>query len=167
MNIDVISTVLCNLDINEYEEVVYGLPDREQKQVVQYWKIHTKYEVIIDEYDEKKWYRNGKTHRDDDLPAVERSNGYKAWYKNGKLHRDGDLPAVSWSDGSKSWWKNGNRHRDGDLPAIVQTNGAKEWWKNNKKHRDGDLPAVVWADGGIEWWKNGNLKNFAWRQLIT
>jgi hypothetical protein len=40
------------------------------------------------------WYKNGKIHRDNDLPAIISQNGYKGWYKNGQLHRDNDLPAV-------------------------------------------------------------------------
>ena len=131
MNIDVISVVLCNLDINEYEAVGNGLLPSEQKRIVQYWKIHTKYYVKETNYG-KFWYRNGKEHRDDDLPAVENPNGTKFWWKNGERHRDGDLPAVVKADGTKSWWKNGLRHRDGDLPAIIWANGAKEWWKNGK-----------------------------------
>ena len=154
MNIDVISTVLCNLDINEYEEVGDGLPDREQKRIVQYWKMHTTYEVI-ENASRKEWFRNGKQHRDGDLPAVEGVNGYKCWYKNGEVHRDGDLPAIEYGDGTKYWYKNGKLHRDGDLPAVVLANGTKYWYKNNKLHRDGDLPAAEYANGRKEWWKNG------------
>ena len=104
MNIDVISTVLCNLDINKYEKVGSRLPSSEQKRLVQYWKIHTKYYVKDYESGKKIWYRNGKLHRDEDLHAIENSNG-KFWYKNGKLHRDGDLPAEEWSHGVKAWYK--------------------------------------------------------------
>ena len=31
----------------------------------------------------------------------------KIWYKNGKLHRDNDLPAIEYSNGDKVWCKNG------------------------------------------------------------
>ncbi len=34
------------------------------------------------------------------------SNGTKRWYLNGKLHRE-DGPAIEWSDGTKEWWLNG------------------------------------------------------------
>jgi len=35
--------------------------------------------------------------------------GTKSWYnKDGKLHRDNDLPAVIYKDGIKYWFKNGN-----------------------------------------------------------
>ena len=29
------------------------------------------------------------------------------WFKNGKLHRDDDLPAVLWLDGTRAWYQNG------------------------------------------------------------
>jgi len=57
-------------------------------------------------------------------------NGSKSWYKNGKHHRDEDLPAIEYADGSKYWYKNGLRHRDGDLPAIERSDGSKEWFEN-------------------------------------
>jgi len=154
MNIDVISVVLCNLDINEYEEIVNGLLPSEQKRVAKYWKIHTKYDVKENKYC-TRWYRNGKEHRDGDLPAVVLANG-KEWWKNGERHRDGDLPAIEYVIGTKCWYKNGELHRDGDLPAVVCANGGKEWWKNGKQHRDGDLPAIVHNNNGyLRWFKNG------------
>ena len=33
--------------------------------------------------------------------------GSQYWYKNGKLHRDNDLPAVIYLDGTQCWYKNG------------------------------------------------------------
>ncbi len=109
MNIDMISTVLCNLDINKYEEVGNGLLPSEQMQITKYWKIHTKYEV--DENTTRKyWSRNGRLHRDGDLPAVEYGNGSKEWWRNGKQHRDGVLPAVKCANGTKEWWRNGVRY---------------------------------------------------------
>ena len=40
----------------------------------------------IDKYGNKKWYLNGKLHREDG-PAKEWKNGYKKWYLNGKLQK--------------------------------------------------------------------------------
>ena len=108
MNIDVISIVLSHLDIVKYEKVVNFLHDREKKHVLSYWKRFNKYEVKETKKG-KYWYKNGKRHRDGDLPAVEEVNGYKCWYKNGKKHRDGDLPAVVLADGTKEWWKYGGK----------------------------------------------------------
>ena len=34
-------------------------------------------------------------------------NGTKRYYKNGKPHRDGDEPAIIFSDGYKAYYKNG------------------------------------------------------------
>ena len=68
-------------------------------------------------------YKNGQLHRDNDLPAVIRSDGTQYWYKNGRLHRDCDLPASIYSDGThetQRWYNNGKCHRDGDLPAIIE-----------------------------------------------
>lgn len=48
-----------------------------------------------------------------------RINMSEEWYKNGKLHRDNDLPAVI--DGvNKKWYKYGKLHRDNDLPAVIK-----------------------------------------------
>ena len=158
MNIDCISTVLSHLNINKYEKIVKLIHEREQKRIIQYWKIHTKYEVIYTTSDElviKEWIRNGKLHRDGDLPVVEYANGTKYWYKHNKMHRDGDLPAIVSAYGTKYWYKNGERHRDGDLPAVESANGTKCWCKNGNLHRDDDLPAVVSAYGTKKWFKNG------------
>ena len=133
MNIDVISVVICNLDINEYEEVGNGLPGREQKRVLQYWKRFTTYQVE-ENASRKYWCRNGKMHRDGDLPAIVSAYGTKYWYKNGERHRDGDLPAVESANGTKCWCKNGNLHRDDDLPAVVSAYGTKKWFKNGVRY---------------------------------
>jgi hypothetical protein len=99
------------------------------------------------------WYKEGKLHRDGDLPAVESDSG-RYWYKEGKLHRDGDLPAyIDWK-GSQYWYKEGKLHRDGDLPAIILSNGNQHWYTQGKLHRDGDLPAIE-SDRGRYWYTEG------------
>jgi hypothetical protein len=35
----------------------------------------------------------------------------KVWHKNSFLHRDNDLPAVEFSNGNKEYWKDGKLHR--------------------------------------------------------
>jgi hypothetical protein len=65
-------------------------------------------------------------HSVDDLPEID-SNGDQYWYKEGKRHRDGDLPAVIYSDGNQHWYKEGKLHRDGDLPAVILSDGS-QWW---------------------------------------
>ena len=77
------------------------------------------------------------------------------WFKNGKLHRDNDLPAIIFGIGDRYWYKNGELHRDNDLPAIICENGDQFWYKNGKLHRDNDLPAEIWIDGSRFWYQNG------------
>jgi hypothetical protein len=36
----------------------------------------------------EQWYRNGKRHRDNDLPAIWTKSGLKMWYRDGILCRD-------------------------------------------------------------------------------
>lgn len=58
-------------------------------------------------------------------------NGTKRWYLNGKLHRE-DGPTFKYDDGTMVWYLNGNRHRE-DGPAIERSDGSKEWWLNDKE----------------------------------
>jgi antitoxin component YwqK of YwqJK toxin-antitoxin module len=103
----------------------------------------------------QEWYKNGKLHREGDLPAIIYSGGTQIWYKNGKQHREGDLPAFINVDGRQEWYKNGERHRENDLPAIIDANNSQEWYKHGVRHREGDLPAII--DGSQFWYKNGRL----------
>lgn len=41
-----------------------------------------------------------------DIPDIS-DDGDMSWHKNGKLHREGDLPAVIPVNGSPLWYKNG------------------------------------------------------------
>ena len=36
---------------------------------------------IIDEFGTKRWYQNGKLHRNNDQPAIIESNGKQWWYQ--------------------------------------------------------------------------------------
>ena len=112
-------------------------------------------EPKIDGMGNRNWFKNGKLHRDGDMPALVSISGLQAWYKDGKLHRDNDMPAIVHVNGDKEWVKDGYWHRDGDLPAIVYASGAMEWYTNGKRHRDGDLPAVVNVTGSRSWYKDG------------
>ena len=58
-------------------------------------------------------------------------NGTKRWYLNGKLHRE-DGPAIEYAIGHKEWYLNGKFHRE-DGPAIEDANGTKKWWYLNGK----------------------------------
>ena len=112
------------------------------------------------------WYKEGKIHRDGDLPAIIYSYGDQAWYKDGKIHRDGDLPAKIYTNGDQHWYKDGKLHRDGDLPAIISSNGDQYWYKDGKKHRDGDLPAIISPNGIQSWYKEGMYKGGKWPRLM-
>lgn len=101
-----------------------------------------------------EYYKHGKLHRENDLPAVEYVNGDKFWYKDGKLHREGGMPAVILSNGT-SYYKDGKRHRDNDLPAVEDISGFKAWYKDGRLHREGGKPAVIHSNGNKEYWING------------
>ena len=105
-------------------------------------------------YGVKFWCKNGKQHRDNDLPAVILANGDQHWYKNGNLHRDNDLPAVIMANGDQKWFKDGKCHRDNDLPAVIRVNGDQLWFKDEILHRDNG-PAVIIENGDQLWYKNG------------
>lgn len=107
----------------------------------------------------QRWYQNGLTHRDNDLPAVITEEGDQTWYKNGFKHRDNDLPAKINANGDKYWYQNGFHYRDNDLPAIIRTCGEKVWYKNGLIHRDNDLPAITYPTGSRYWFKNRNKIN--------
>ena len=81
----------------------------------------------IDEYGNKHWrLPNGDLHRENNLPAVERTDGTKKWFINGKLHRENDLPAIEYADGDKCWYVNGLHHRVNG-PAYEYADGCKYW----------------------------------------
>ena len=56
-------------------------------------------------------------------------NGNKRWYnESGQLHLDeNDLPAIEYTDGTKFWYQNGKCHRDNGLPACIFRSGAQYW----------------------------------------
>ena len=100
----------------------------------------------------------GNNDSSDDPPLISGGfkfeDGSKRWYKDGKLHRD-DGPAKIYVSGSKEWYKNGKLHRDNG-PAYISFSGKKEWYKNGKLHRD-DGPSIIFANGTKAWYKKGKL----------
>ena len=110
----------------------------------------------------QSWYKEAKLHRDNDLPAEIRADGTQWWYKDGKIHRDGDLPAATLADGTQKWFREGKEHRDGDLSAAIWADGSQWWYKEGECHRDGDLPAVIFADGSQLWYKDGQEQSRYW-----
>ena len=58
------------------------------------------------------------------------SDETKRWFLNGKLHRE-DGPAIVYENGEKQWYLHGNLHRE-DGPSVVYPDGQKEWYLNNR-----------------------------------
>jgi len=87
------------------------------------------YKVTVDDEGTKRWFLNGKLHREDG-PAVECADGSKSWCLNGKLHRE-DGPAIEYADGTKHWYLNGKLHRE-DGPAVECADGSKSWYLNDR-----------------------------------
>lgn len=103
----------------------------------------------------------------------------KKWYYNGKIHRDGGPAVIHFSNGNKFkelWYHYGNVHRD-DGPAEIFYRNYKGtdymtelfWFHENILHRE-DGPAVIyysiidgvnvinakyWLKYGEEYKKNG------------
>ena len=116
--------------------------------------------IIIESDTEKIWNIFDKIQRPDDKPATISHDGVnKRWYKNGILHRDNDLPAVvSVGNGlDLQWCYNGKTHRENDKPAYMSSRGIKMWFYNGQFHRENDKPAIIRADGTQEWYQNGKM----------
>ena len=63
-------------------------------------------------------------------PTID-SRGNKFWFDElGNYHRENDLPAVEYTDGTKFWYQNGLRHRKDGLPALEYYWGDKYWYQN-------------------------------------
>jgi hypothetical protein len=133
MNVDVLGEIISFLNITEDKSILdihkqlFNLSDNEKDQILKTWKNNSKYECKVFD-DRKEWHVNGKIHREDDLPAVEREDGEKSWWVNGRLHRDADKPAVEYVDGAKCWFVNGRPHREDHKPVVENADGSKQWW---------------------------------------
>ena len=55
--------------------------------------------------------------------------GTKRWFKDGKLHRD-DGPAVIWSDDEQYWYKNDERYEPSAHEIMAWKMNEKEQTKN-------------------------------------
>jgi hypothetical protein len=112
-------------------------------------------EVKVDSFGDKRWYKDGKLHREDG-PAIDHNDGYREWWVDGKLHRI-DGPAIEYEDGDRYWYINGKLHRI-DGPAIDHNDGHREWWVDGKLHRI-DGPAIEYVNGDKEWCADGKQYN--------
>ena len=89
---DVLGDIISFLDITEDRSILtvckqlFNLSDNESNQILKTWEKNSKYECKV--FDgSKKWYVNGRLHREADLPAVEYADGTKRWYVNSKFIR--------------------------------------------------------------------------------
>ena len=109
------------------------------------------YFLVIKKY-LTKWIKDGKVHRNYDLPAIFHKSGTKEWWKHNQKHRENDLPAVEYANGDKEWWCCGRRHRDNG-PAIILCSHnyqRQEWWFRGQRHRGKNLPATIIIKEGKE-----------------
>jgi hypothetical protein len=69
---------------------------------------------------DKLWYKNDVLHNEDG-PAIERENGFKAYYINGVCHRI-DGPAKTYSSGKEYWYFNDMQYSEEEHPYTVFRN---------------------------------------------
>jgi len=91
---------------------------------VKYWcdyiDKHPKFTgCLINKYNDVAWYKNGKRHREDGLPAIEYGNGHKEWFKKGFVHREDGHPAIEFANGYKEWWLNDMRYNSEEEYRIA------------------------------------------------
>jgi hypothetical protein len=94
------------------------------------------------------WYKNGKIHRRDDLPAIITTymNGKIefTWYKDGVIHRDNGLPAKISSDLSATWYIDGEiKNAEPNMPAIVTPDSISYFNDGILSSNNPELPAKV------------------------
>ena len=96
----------------------------------------------IDVYGNKRWYINGKLHREDG-PTIELKSGTKIWCFDGEYHRL-DGPTIEMVDGTTEWWINDC------LVSFIITKWAEEndIDLNNLTELDKALIKLVWSDYG-------------------
>jgi hypothetical protein len=96
------------------------------------------FDSSIVKYEYQKWYKGGKLHRDDDMPAyIHTTTSYnhyhdtKKWYQNDMLHREHDRPAIV-DGGIEKYHMNG-------IPYTKGYNTKRKLSRNkqlaNKRHK--------------------------------
>jgi hypothetical protein len=103
-----------------------------------YWTCRSMHSELdkSGEYIYKEICLHHKPHSIDDLPAEIYKNGHHFWYKEGKRHRDGDLPASIFvsvranvhSIVGMEWYNEGELHRDCDLPSRISVFMDPAWY---------------------------------------
>lgn len=137
-------------------------------------------EYVNGKVSKKRWFKNGKLHRENDKPAfvIHRYNDKgkdflirQDWYIDGKQHRDNDKPAsirfydnnTMWLE-SYYWYRDGMLHRDEgaaiihyyDMEGLVKE--SEIWLKNGLYVEDKESP------NSISYYKNGKKKCEHWME---
>lgn len=114
-NFDTNQVFLTDYYMKRGESVYYGYLELDKKhyeQNVHFCKLYFHHIQTG-----KEFILNYIYHREKNLTATY-VWGTKYYYKNGRIHRDKDLPAIEYSSGRKEYYKNGQRFREGNLPEI-------------------------------------------------
>ena len=88
---------------------------------------------IIDSDGTKRWFINGKCHRDNDKPAIIYKNGRQEWNINGECHRL-YKPAVIYADGRQEWNINGNDITK-EVIEFIKEHDLPDWSEWSEVHR--------------------------------
>ena len=96
----------------------------------------------IDAYGNKRWYVDGKIHREDG-PAIILHTGTEIWCFDGEYHRL-DGPAYIWVNSTPEWWFNGY-YVDDMIKSWAEENDID---LDNLTEVDKALIKLVWGDFG-------------------
>jgi len=88
-------------------------------------------------------------HSFDDEPAIICNDGTKFWFKNGKKHRDNNLPAVIRYNGDVEFYKNGKQYWFINNKEYYYMNTIKEKFKN-KILKLKNINMTILKDNGID-----------------
>ncbi len=84
-------------------------------------------ECIVGELGNKRWYLNGKLHREGG-PAIEYTDGLTIWYLNGLIHRETG-PAIEGIDDTRAWWYlNGEKINCASNEEFLKLVKLKAFW---------------------------------------
>lgn len=109
--------------------------------------VHLLEEEITTKLKNSDYYYDDGSRSEADVVDFEAITEYK---RNGKIHRDGDLPAVIITTRGgvtyrKEWRQDGLLHRENDQPAVVEMHRSFYCWRG-KYHRPSGGPAMVFDD---------------------
>lgn len=134
--------------------------------------------AVITNDGSKFWYKDGKSHREGDKPAIvtftdrmyarsgkiymqERYVSAKTvaaiWMQSGLIHRENNRPAVVHAAKHTAFWlRDGELARTDGGPTAVDQYGM-HWHAGNASHRDAPWPASMQMDGWHVWFTRGRF----------